>query len=96
MILESFSAGYWIAPQIEVITYGGKRAAIQDDLFYELASLTGSNHLFGTVGGNHFELHPERSVPYNVVAIPEDGHNARNGDALLLSKQNGYGVFCYG
>lgn len=97
MLLESFSAGYWILPQVEVTTYSGNRAIIQDDVFWELVVETGRDSVIGSTGGRHFTLHPERSVPDNFVAVPEDSQYAsRDGDALLIAKQNGREVFCRG
>lgn len=93
--LEPFSAGYWLAPDVEVVTYGGKHAIIQDDLFYELVGLTERLSVVGSTGGSHFRLYPERSIPDGVVAVPRDSKYAsRDGDALLIAKQNGREVFC--
>ena len=97
MLLESFSAGYWILPQVEVTTYSGNHAIIQDDVFWELVFETGCDPVIGSTGGGHFPLNPVRSAPDNYVAVPEDSrYAARDGDALLIAKQNGREVFQYG
>lgn len=97
LLLESFSAGYWILPQVTVVTYSGNDAIIQDDVFYQLVSETGSSSVVGSTGGGHFSLSPVRSVPDDCVAVPEDNqYAASDGDALLIAKQNGRGVFCCG
>lgn len=92
MILESFSAGYWVVPQIEVTTYGGNRAIVSEDLFWELAFLTGDEPI-GSTGGTHFRIHPESAIRDDMIAIPKDRHGSRDGDALLISKRNGREVF---
>ena len=95
-MLEPFSAGYWIAPNIRVVTHSGNAAVIQDDLFYELVTLTGNDQIIGSTGGRHFSLRPQRSVPSDVVAIPDDGqYVTRDGDALLIAKQNGREAVCF-
>ena len=97
MILESFSAGYWILPEVEITTYGGKRAIIQDDVFFDLVSETGLDPVIASAGGGHFPIYPERSIPDRFVAVPEDSRfAARDGDAVLIAKQNGREVFQYG
>ena len=90
MILENFSAGYWLAPQMSVVPYDGTHAIIQDDVFYELMAQTGSISPVAYVGGSHYELFPEHSMPHHCVAIPSRSRaSARDGDALLISKNNG-------
>jgi hypothetical protein len=91
MWIEDFSAGYWVLPEVEVVTYDGDRARMQDDLFFDLLIQTGNDPLVGMAGGRHFELWPARDLPEHVVAVPEnDGKGARDGDTLLLSKHLGY------
>lgn len=88
MRLEPFSAGYWLAPDVEVTTYGGKRAIMQDDTFYRLLEQTGQDRLVGSAGGSHFAIYPERSVPNGVIAVPRDNKGAsRDGDALLIARE---------
>ena len=90
MILESFSAGYWLAPEFQVVPYNGKRAVIQDDVFYDLIAEAGTISPVAYVGGSHYELFPDHSLPAHVVAIPKRGTAApRDGDALLISKGTG-------
>jgi hypothetical protein len=83
-----------MVPQIEVITYGGNRAIVRDDLYYELSFLTGGQPV-GSTGGRHFTVHPERSIPNDVIAIPEDHFSVYDGDALLIAKRNGREVYDY-
>jgi hypothetical protein len=93
MRLESFSAGYWLAPDVEVTTYGGKHAIMQDDLFYELIGQTDQARIVGSAGGTHFQIYPERSVPDGVVAVPRDEKgSSREGDALLIAREDNWAV----
>jgi len=93
--LEPFSAGYWLAPDVEVTTYGGKHAIIQNDLFRELIEMAEQVCLVGSTGGSHFRIYPERSIPSGLLAVPRDSKYAsRDGAALLIAKQNGQEVFC--
>ncbi len=96
-MIEPFSAGYWIVPSVEAVEYSGERAIIQDDIYFNLLSQTGQNTIFGSVGGTHFEIYPERSVPDNIVAVPKsDGSTTQNGDPLLITKQDTREIFCSG
>jgi len=97
MLIEPFSAGYWIVPSVEVVEYSGEHAIIQDDIYFNLLSQTGQNTIFGSVGGTHFEIYPERSVPNNIVAVPRsDDSTTQNGDPLLITKQNTNERVCRG
>ena len=90
MMLENFSAGYWLAPEFQVVPYDGNYAIIQDDVFQELMAQTGSLCPVAYVGGSHYELFPEHMMPAHCVAIPNRGTaGVREGDALLISKGNG-------
>lgn len=94
MLLDEFSAGYWIAPSLEAIKYNGDRAVVQDEVFYQLAAESGLDPLIASVGGRHFEIHPDRQVPCDYLAIPSDAGSAVHlGDAVLISKRNEKGIF---
>ncbi|QSG06386.1 hypothetical protein HSR121_2054 [Halapricum desulfuricans] len=96
MLLEEFSAGYWLAPTLEVIEYGGKWAIVQDDVFDEMVAETGLNPPIASVGGGHFEIYPDRQIPEDYLAIPRDvASGVKNGDAVLISKQNGREFLTY-
>jgi len=93
-MLEEFSAGYWLAPSMEAVTYNGNRAVVQDDVFVAMAGESGQDPLLTMVAGMTYELHPVRDIPSNVVAIPARGETpVHDGDAVLISKRNGGAVF---
>ncbi|OYR54895.1 hypothetical protein [Halorubrum halodurans] len=78
---------------MEVTTYGGKRAIIQDDVYDELVGETGNASPVAFVGGRRYPLYPDGWITHNVVALPEDRSSAHGQDALLISKGNGREVF---
>lgn len=86
MILESFSAGYWLAPELSATEYGGKCAIIQDTVFEELIAQTGDIDPQVMVGGRQFPLYPERGMPSHIVAIPEEDSHSQSVDAVLVLK----------
>lgn len=89
-MLETFSAGYWMVPDLEMCVYPGSEAIVSTDVYYELARVAGEP-LLGTVGGSHFEITPDATVPLDTVAVP-DGRKyaAHDGDPLLVEKNTEY------
>lgn len=86
MILEPFSSGYWLAPYLDVVAYGGNDAIIQDAVFDELVAESGCSSPVVYVGGNRYRLKPHWGIPHHVVALPEETHKGGSGDAVLVSK----------
>ena len=94
MMFESFSAGYWILPNVEVVEYGGSNAIVQDALFDRLCWKIGSESIIASTGGNHYRLYPESAIPANTVAIPREwGYGTNSGSPLLISKNDGAKVW---
>lgn len=89
MILNNFSSGYWIAPNLDVITHGENEAIICNSLYHELSMQTNQESIVCSTGGSHYELQRAFSVPHGVVAVPE----ANAGEALLVAKPQFDGVF---
>jgi hypothetical protein len=86
-ILEDFSAGYWFVPDLEVTTYGGNHAIMQDDVFEDLLAATGSYPLVGHAANSRFRLYPDAQMPSHLVALPERARDrVRDGDCLLIPK----------
>ena len=94
MRIESFSAGYWLLPDFEVVAYDGNHAIIQDTEFFQILNEIDVPYLLGSAGGRHFRLNPEYSIPSGYVAVPRDSqYAARDGDALLIAKRSGLEAF---
>jgi|AntRauTorcE11898_2_1112593.scaffolds.fasta_scaffold11629_2 hypothetical protein len=85
--LQSFSSGYFIAPEIEVRPFSGRNAVVPFDLYDELDSVVGSP-IYVSVSGVRYELRPEHGVPADTLALPEDHfpHPHHEGDVMLLEK----------
>ncbi|UBF22586.1 hypothetical protein HRTV-25_gp5 [Halorubrum tailed virus 25] len=86
MILESFSAGYWLAPELNVASHGGKRAVVQDAVFDELVKETGDEAPRIMVGGRRYRLHPSWGMPHHVVALPDETYSGSGSEAVLVSR----------
>lgn len=87
-MLEEFSAGYWLAPSLEVVLYGGNRAVVQDDVFNEIMGEPGHHSTVAFAGGSHFELYPDPTIPCDYVAVPAGlGLGMKDGDSVLFPKE---------
>lgn len=82
--LEPFSAGYYLAPDVRIVSYGGDRAVIAHDLYESLCVQPGEA-VFGRVSSGTFQLNPEGGVPAETVAIPEDDFGGSD-DFLLIER----------
>lgn len=82
--LEPFSAGYYLAPDVRIVSYGGDRAVIPFDLYESLCVQPGEA-VFGRVTSGTFQLNPESGVPAETVAVPEDEFEGSD-DILLIEK----------
>lgn len=93
MRLENFSSGYWLAPELNVTSHGGKAAIIQDSIFDELVAEIGDPNPVAFIGGRRYQLRPNWWVPSHIVALPEDDYSHSTKDAVLISKPNQKWVF---
>ena len=82
--LDSFSAGYYIAGNIDVRPFSGENAAIPHDLHDELEDVVGYP-VYGRIAGVRHRLRAEHGIPGDTVAVP--GHDYSTGDdAVLIEK----------
>ncbi len=79
-----------MVPSLETCVYPGSDAIVATDVYYELANIVGEP-LLGTVGGSHFKIKPDGTVPVDTIAVP-DGRQyaAHDGDPLLVEKNSDY------
>jgi hypothetical protein len=73
-VTESFSAGYDMVHNAEVITYDDEEAIMDYDMLEALEERFG-RPLVGFIGGLHYQFKPERSIPPASVAVPKDNHD---------------------
>lgn len=92
--LQMFSAGYLIAPEIEVRAYGGGNAVVAHDLYEDLQSVVGFP-VFASVSGVHYEVRPEHGVPADTLALPERRFPSphHEGDSVLIERPTFGGWF---
>lgn len=86
MRLENWSAGYVLAPEVDVHVYSGDVAVIRDTLYDWLVERFGEP-IRGLVGGTPYEFHPEAQLLDYTAAIPDSMASPSDaGNALLLEK----------
>jgi len=83
--LESFSAGYWLAGDVQVDTHDGEIALMDETLYRKLVALIG-DPIIGLIDGLHYEFQPTRSVLTGRVAVPTKNHRGSGSRTLLLQK----------
>jgi hypothetical protein len=95
MLLEPFSAGYFIAPSLELTTYNGTRPIVRDDVFSELVIESGGDPPIVSLGDRHVEVYPDTQIPDNYLAVPsgdgENGASVDGGAVLILRQDFGFG-----
>lgn len=89
--LESFSAGYYIAGDVEVQPFGGENAVIPHDLHNDLEDVVGFP-VYGSVAGVRHLLRPEMGIPAETVALPKHDYSPHD-DVLLIEKPWAGGQF---
>lgn len=82
-MLESFSAGYLLAPEMRVEPYNGEKAIVAPEFYAELQRYLWPPFT-GNVAGQHMTIHQADSVPCDVIAVPKDDYSVRSGDTLLI------------
>nr|BDD45072.1 hypothetical protein 4 [bacterium] len=89
--LESFSSGYYIAGDVEILPYSGRNAAIPHDLHDDLEAVVGFP-VYGSIAGIRHRLRPESGIPANTVALPKHDYSACD-EVLLIEKPWAGGQF---
>ena len=90
-LIQDFSAGYYIAPEVSIEAFNGENPAIPYDLYEEIGEVVGLP-AYGCVGGRRFRLRPECGIPADTLAVPE-GDFSQYNDTLLVEKSGEGGRF---
>ena len=85
--LQQFSAGYLIAPAVEVRPYNGRNAVVPHDLYDDLEYVVGGP-IYVSVSGVRYRLRPEHGLPAETLALPEDQFPFphHEGDVMLVER----------
>ena len=83
--VETFSAGYDIIHDTEIIEYG-KNLAIMDFELFDLLKRTFGEDFIVRIENIHYRFKRDCSLPRNAVAVPEDNHD--DPDALLVKNES--------
>lgn len=81
--LESYSAGYLFAPEVEVNRYGEDLAIMDEELYEDLARQLGEP-VIGYVGGLHYEFMPSTGILSGRCAVPRSNHREASTPLALL------------
>jgi hypothetical protein len=90
--LQTFSAGYLIAPEVYVRPHGGRNAIVATDLYADLEYAVGGP-VYVAVSGVRYRVVPEFGVPADTLALPEDQFPFphEEGDAVLVEREGAVG-----
>ncbi|SEL18192.1 hypothetical protein [Haloferax larsenii] len=91
-LLQDFSAGYFIAPEVEVRAFNGGNAAVPHDLYAELEYQVGYP-VYAAVSGVRYRLRAEHGLPADTLALPQDRFPRphHEGDAVLVERPGSWG-----
>lgn len=83
--IEEFSAGYLLAPHIEVQTWRGE--AVLDEETYRDIAVRFGEPVIGRVEDIHYHLIPSDEVMGDRAAVPKRNHDRNDRIPLLIAKQ---------
>lgn len=81
--ITPFSARYDLIENAEAITYPDEEATMDWTMFEALKREFG-NPVIGRISNLHYSFRPEKMMPKNAVAVPEDNHD--DPQALLIPR----------
>lgn len=83
--IDEFSTGYFIFSDARVVEFAGDYPVIASDTFEYVNQLVPRPLL--KIGNSHYWPRPEKTVPPDVVAIPEHDRANDSDEEVLVAKE---------